>query len=83
MDIVQISSGISMGYNIGKCLMWFKDTKIAKYLMGFFILPYLIWAIYKLSKDDFIIKLMDKIERGKITYYFPSPDKLSTDSKQA
>ncbi len=76
---LQIVSGFSMGINIAKCLWWFKDTKVGKITTALFILPYLIWIFYKLSKDDFVINLMDKIERGKITYYFPPSDKISTE----
>ena len=74
MDLVsityQIISSVIVGFTIGGFLFWLKETKFGKYVIVFFIFPYLIWIFHVLSKDDYLIKLQDKIEREKITYYF-------------
>ena len=68
--VYHILSIISLGYGGWKGLLWFKETKVGKYVIGFFLIPYIFWIYHVLSKDEFLIKLMNKLEREKITYYF-------------
>ena len=71
MDLIfQILSIISLGYNSWKGMLWLKETKVGKYVIGFFLMPYIIYGLYKLSKDEEWARLVDKWEREKITYYF-------------
>ncbi len=67
---LQIISWVIVGFTIAGALFWLKETKIGKYVIAFFIWPYLIWIFHKLSKDEYLIKLQNRIEREKITYYF-------------
>jgi hypothetical protein len=69
---LQFLSYFGLGFAIGNSLLWLKETKFGKYVIGIFLIPFLLWAVYVLSKDDFLAKIADKIEREKITYYFPS-----------
>lgn len=69
-ETLQIISFVTLGFGIGKGLIWFGETKVGHILIVFFIWPYILWIFYKLSKDEFLINLQDKIEREKITYYF-------------
>ena len=70
MDIFQILSIISLGYNGWKGMLWLKETKVGRYVIGFFLMPYIIYGLYKLTKDEEWARLVDKWEREKITYYF-------------
>lgn len=68
--VVQIIAYFALGVAIANGLLWFGKTKVGKTMIALFILPYLIWIIHKLSKDEFLARLQERIERGKITYYF-------------
>jgi hypothetical protein len=73
---LQFLSLFALGFTIGRTLLWLKETKVVKFIIALFILPFFAWSVYKLDKidPDFWANLQDRIERKKITYYFPKPD---------
>ena len=64
------STGIWIWTNRWKIHDRLVKTKIGKWLVAPFVLPYLIYGLPKLANDPMIIKILDKIRsQKKITDY--------------